>query len=124
MLNNSHLQFIKFLFVGAINTLFGYFVFALMIFLKLHYTLAALISIVSSIIFNFKTTGSIVFNNSNNKLLPKFIFVYFISYIFSITFLKLFLLAGLENMYLNSMILIIPNAILTFTLMKKYVFKK
>jgi hypothetical protein len=40
------LRFVIFLFVGGINTIFGYGIFALFIYLKLHYILASVVSTV------------------------------------------------------------------------------
>ena len=117
-------KFIKFCFVGVLNTLFGYAVFSLCIFLNFHYTIAALVSTILGILFNFKTTGVIVFRNNNNRLLFKFIAVYGIIYFFSITALKLFLIWGFSNMYLNSAILLLPNAVISYLLFKYFVFKQ
>jgi len=50
-------KFIRFLIAGAINTLFSTAVFTLLIFLKLHYSMALLIAAILGILFNFKTTG-------------------------------------------------------------------
>ena len=117
-------KFIKFCFVGIINTLFGYTIFSLCIFLNFHYTIAALISIILGTLFNFKTTGVIVFHNNNNRLLFKFITIYGIIYFLSITALKTFLLFGYSNMYLNSAILLGPNAVFSYLLFKYLVFNE
>lgn len=68
---NIDYQFVKFLFVGGINTAVGYGLFAFFLFLKFHYALAVLFATIVGICFNFKTTGSIVFKNSDNKLTKK-----------------------------------------------------
>ena len=53
--------FVKFVLVGILNTAFGYLVFALLLFLGLHYTLAVILSTIAGVLFNFKTTGTLVF---------------------------------------------------------------
>ncbi len=120
---NINWQFIKFLFVGGINTLFGYSVFSLCTFFNLHYTLSTLTATILGILFNFKTTGCIVFKNNNNNLIFKFLLVYGFVYLLTIGILKLFTIIGLNNMYINYAILLLPNAVLSFLLMKKFVFK-
>ena len=60
-------KFIKFLFVGGVNTVFGYSIFALFLFLGMHYAVATLFATILGILFNFKTTGVIVFNNKDNR---------------------------------------------------------
>lgn len=118
LLNN---RFVKFLIVGGINTVFGYGVFALLIFLKFHYAVAALLATILGILFNFKTTGTIVFKNSDNSLLFKFIGVYAVLYFINTGVLKIFHSYSV-NMYLAGALLIFPSAALSFLLNKKFVF--
>lgn len=120
---NIDFKFIKFLFVGSINAAFGYSVFALLLFLKFHYSLAVLLSTILGILFNFKTTGYIVFKNSDNKLIFRFFGVYAITYILNIICLKMFNMFNF-NLYLAGFILLLPTAIVSFFLMKKFVFNK
>ena len=119
---NIDWKFIKFLFVGGINTLFAYTVYAFSLFFGCHYTLATLVSNVLGVLFNFKTTGCIVFKNNENEKIFKFVFVYVFMYFLTIIELKMFSIFGFENMYLNYAIIVLPNAFITFSLMKKFVF--
>ena len=87
-IKNSKL--IKFLLVGMINSLFGYTVFSLLIFLKLlDYNIALLIATICGVLFNFKTTGTIVFKNGNNTLIIRFITVYLFIYVINLLFLQI-----------------------------------
>ena len=116
-------RFIRFLFIGGLNTLFGYGVFSLMIYLGLHYTLSALLSTIAGIIFNFHTVGSIVFNDRRYSLLARFILVYFIGYglnVFGIHFLMKYF----NNEYISAAILVMPLAVIMFSLHRKFVFRK
>ena len=115
-------RFLKFLMVGALNTVFGYSVFALFTYLNLHYTISTLLATILGILFNFKTTGCIVFKNGDNKLIFKFLFVYGVTYLLSIAFLRICEHFGFTNMYLNYAILLLPNAMIAYSLMKKFVF--
>jgi len=114
--------FIKFLFVGGLNTVFGYSAFALFIFWGLYYPFAVIISTILGVLFNFKTTGKLVFNNSKNNLLFKFIGVYGIICFLNIMFLRVFEIFKV-NMYFAGAVLVLPMAILSFGLNKKFVFK-
>ncbi|MFA5793885.1 MAG: GtrA family protein [Candidatus Brocadiia bacterium] len=120
MLNH---QFIRFLIVGGVNTVFGYSIYALFIYIGLHYTIAALASTILGVLFNFKTTGIFVFKSNRNSLLFKFIGVYAVIYLLNIACLKIFNMLEV-NMYLAGAILILPLAVLSFILNKKYVFKE
>lgn len=115
------LKFIKFLFAGGLNTIFGYSIFAILIFSGFHYTLAVFFSTMLGIFFNFKTIGKIVFKNNSNKLIFKFIGVYTIIYLLNILFLKI-LKSYNFDIYLAGALLIIPMAMLSFILNKKFVF--
>ena len=57
-------KFVRFLLVGVLNTLFGYFSFATLIIIGLDYKLAALLATIIGVLFNFQTTGRLVFGLS------------------------------------------------------------
>lgn len=116
-------KFIRFLIVGGLNTLFGYFMFALFIFLNFHYSIASLSATILGILFNFKTTGRLVFGNRDNVLIFKFFGVYTIIYFMNIAILKVFSIYKVD-MYLAGALLLLPTAVLSFMLNKKFVFKE
>ncbi|QGQ98464.1 GtrA family protein [Paenibacillus psychroresistens] len=115
--------FFRFLIVGGINTIFGYGLFAFFIYLNLHYSVASLLSTILGVLFNFKTTGKLVFNSSDNRLIVRFFAVYGMVYLVNVGLLKGFQLIGL-NVYIAGAILVLPLAILSFLLNRKFVFKK
>lgn len=139
-------KFIRFLFVGVINTLFGYGLFVLFIWFGMHYSIALLCSNILGILFNYKTTGYIVFANKSNRLILQFFLVYGVVYLFNL--LELYLLDK-SNVYeyilsfpildflyelplnlnkvgdvIGQAITLLPNAILSFLLNKIFVFKE
>ncbi|MFA5879962.1 MAG: GtrA family protein [Candidatus Margulisiibacteriota bacterium] len=117
----KNIQFIRFLFIGVINTLFGYSLFCLFIFLQFHYILAALFATILGVLFNFKTFGKFVFKVHDNSLIFKFVGVYVITFLTNIGMLKIFNIFHVSN-YLAGAILIFPIALLAFFLNKKFVF--
>lgn len=114
-------RFQIFLLVGTLNTLFGYSVYAFLLFIGLHYALAAFLATCIGVLFNFKTTGRIVFQSTGKGLLFKFILVYTVLYIINITILQFLLFIGI-NAYLGGAICIPPMALLSFFLNKRFVF--
>lgn len=114
--------FVKFILVGVLNTAFGYLAYALLLFLGLHYTLAVVLSTIAGVLFNFKTTGTIVFKNNNNKLIFKFVAVYAITTTLGIIILRMAELAGI-NLYLAGLVSTGICAIIAFLLNKNWVFK-
>jgi putative flippase GtrA len=115
--------FIRFLVVGGINTLFGYGLFALFLFLHLHYAIASLLSTIVGVLFNFKTTGRLVFQSNDNRLIVRFFAVYGMVYVLNVLLLKGFKWMGL-NLYISGAILILPLAVVSYLLNKRLVFKK
>lgn len=73
-------KFIRFIIIGGVNTLFGYGMFTLFKLMGLNYILAILFATLLGVLFNFVTTGRIVFENRENGLILKFIAVYAVVY--------------------------------------------
>ncbi|MDD5693582.1 MAG: GtrA family protein [Patescibacteria group bacterium] len=122
MIKKIDKRFIKFLFVGGLNTLFGYGLFAFFIFLHFNYLVAITFGTIIAIIFNFKTTGLIVFKSNDNKLIFKFFGVYLIVYILNVIGLRIFNQFNVSN-YIAGAVLLLPIAIISFLLMRSFVFK-
>ena len=114
--------FVKFILVGILNTAFGYLVFAALLYFGLHYTLAVVLSTIAGVLFNFKTTGTLVFKNNNNKLIFKFVAVYALTCIIGIIVLRLAEFVNV-NLYLAGMVSTGICAIIAFILNKNWVFK-
>ena len=116
-------QFRRYLLVGVLNTVFGYSIFAFFIYCGLHYVVAGFLSTCLAVIFNFKTTGTMVFRQANNALFLRFITVYTILFFVNICLLKLgtyFIM----NIYLNGAIVILLMAIAAYLLNKRFVFQR
>ena len=115
-------QFLRFLLVGVLNTLFGYTMFALFIFSGVHYSLASLFSTILGVLFNFRTTGRLVFNNRNNSLLWRFSLVYTVVYGCNVGLLRV--MDGYSiDMYVAGAVVVFPLALLSFFLNKRFVFE-
>lgn len=116
-------KFMRFLFVGALNTLFGYALFSLLIFSGLHYAMAVFFSTVGGTLFNFKTTGKIVFRADKNSLLFKFLGVYGVVYLLNVAALKAMAHFGV-SMYLAGILLALPMALVSYALNSRLVFRR
>lgn len=137
-------KFFKFLFVGFINTVFSYILYAFFVTLfsisfielKLNYiletifkgyltiaNLALFCQYIIGIMWNFKTTGSIVFKNNNNGLIFKFFGCYIFTFFLNSTLLWLLIDIFKINEYLAQAILVLPIAMVSFIILKLFVFK-
>lgn len=115
--------FVKFILVGILNTAFGYGAFALLMYTGLHYSAAVVLSTIAGILFNFKTTGVLVFKNKDNSLIFKFIAVYTLVCITGIIILRLAEIAHI-NLYFAGLVSTGICAVTAFLLNKHWVFKK
>lgn len=114
-------KLIRFFIVSGLNTIFGYGLFALLIFIGVAYPFALLMSTIAGILFNFKTIGVVVFKNHNNILIFKFFGVYAITYLCNLGGLALF--KSFEvNIYWGGAFLLIPVGLLAYVLNKVFVF--
>jgi putative flippase GtrA len=114
---------LKFLVVGGINTLFGYLIFSLFIYLGLYYPFAVFLTTCFGIFFNFKMLSRFVFDNSNTRLIPKFIGVYAIAYFLNISIIKISSYYT-TNLYIGGCIATLITAFASYYLNKNFVFRK
>lgn len=116
------LEFIRFLFVGAVNTLFGYGVYYLARLISHSDAISLIFANVLGVLFNFNTLGKIVFKNHELKLIFRFFLVYAIIYVVNLSALKIMNYFGLESI-IGQAFLVIPIALLSYILNKILVFR-
>ena len=114
-------RFIKFILVGALNTLFGLGAYALLIRLGLPVWASLIGGNVAGIFFNFVTTGHFVFADMLLRRLPRFVGAYLGLYV--LNYLLIQLLHALHMGAIGAQILLTPvMAIGSFYVMSRYVF--
>lgn len=120
--DRARMQFIRFLGVGSLNTVFGYAVFALLILTRMQPQPALLLTYVVGVIFNFWTTGRWVFGHARLDAFPRFVLAYLFIYLFNTA-----LFAGIERLGAHPLVsqaLCIPFvAVFAFALFKFRVFR-
>ena len=123
LINIQSILLYKYLLIGGVNTVFGYCVFAFLLFIGIHYSLAVLGATILGVLFNFQTYGRFVFKNHSVSFLGRFIFVYTIIYFANILLLLLFERL-VFNLYYSGALAIPFITYLGFILNKRYVWKK
>ncbi len=116
-------QIVRFVLVGIINTAVGYSLYAAFIYIGFNYIWSVLFSTILGVGFNFKTIGRFVFNNSSNRSIIKFIFVYGVVFLVNVTVIKILLFFSFDK-YMSGLIAIFPASMISFILNKIYVFKE
>jgi putative flippase GtrA len=115
-------RFATFLVVGGVNTLFGYGLFAVLILLGLPTPAAVILGTILGLLFNFISTGGVVFKNRKARLLPRFIAVYAVQMGLSIAALHLLERAGMHPLVAGALILP-PLAVFTYFALRRFVFR-
>lgn len=114
-------RFVMFLVAGGINTLFGYTVFALLVWLGTPNTPAVVLSTAIGILFNFKTFGK-VFAASGLARLPHFAGIYAVNMVVNAALLHILTRAGM-GAYLAEALIIAALAPCLFLAMRNLVFR-
>lgn len=115
-------QFVRFLFVGILNTAFGYSAFVLLVLVKLGPGVALFLATVLGVLFNYVTTGRLVFASRGFGRLPYFTAVYGLTFVLNLWSLRFLLSRGISPI-LAQAILLPVMVVLNFALNKIFVFR-
>jgi putative flippase GtrA len=115
-------QFAKFLVVGAVNTLFGYSVFAGLVLAGMAPMPALVITYVVGILFNYFTTGRYVFGHAGAGALLRFIAAYGVIYLFNVALYRAVEALGAGPLLAQALCLPVV-AVFSFVLFKFRVFR-
>jgi putative flippase GtrA len=81
-------EVIRFGLAGALNTAFGFGVYAGLVLLNVPVFLALLIATVLGVFFNFLTFGGFAFRRLEAQRLPRFLLAYALIYLFNLALLE------------------------------------
>lgn len=115
-------EIIRFVIVGFINTIFGYSVFMVLIFLKLNPINAIVITTCAGVLFNFKSISKYVFKKNDNHLIYKFVLLYFILLMCNIIFFKSINFV-IDNNYIAGIVSMFITSVLSFFSNRHFIFK-
>lgn len=116
-------QVCRYLVIGAFNTVIGYLLYCLCLYLGFHYTWAVLISNVISVIINFNTQGRVVFKHFHRSQFIKYIALVVFNYFINILLIHLMSYA-IPNYYLTGFIASLLLAINSYFVSKRFIFVK
>ena len=126
-LNKSlKLQVPKYLLMSGLNTIIAYRLFALLITIGLHYSIAALLPGIISIYIGYLANKKIVFNATvirKNSLLYYYIFYLFI-YLINVAIQASMHALGSSNDYWNGAVAVVITVIIAFVVNKWFFFAK
>ncbi|PPQ36945.1 GtrA family protein [Rhodoblastus acidophilus] len=116
-------RFLRFLVVGGLNTVFGYGLFYLLLRLSGSALFALTLGTVIGVLFNFVTTGALVFRTMERRRLAKFLGVYGIVYLYNAAGLTILQAMALDPALAG--LLLLPGAVaISYGLNRSFVFNR
>lgn len=118
------IKIIKFLSTGVLNTVFGYFVYAILLAINLPYLVALFAATIAGVIFNYFSFGKIVFRNiSGWPVFIRYLIAYTLIYTINAALLGLLTEYFMINPYIGQVLCIPTGVLLSWLLMNYWVYK-
>jgi putative flippase GtrA len=90
---------------------------------SVEYHVALTVSTILGVLFNFKTTGTIVFRNNKKRLIFRFVAMYGIIYVLNQIVLTLLVRADINELVSQAIVLPVM-VVLAFSMNRRFVFKR
>lgn len=117
-------RIVRFLGVGVLNTLFGYGVYAALVYVGLPYLVALFMATLAGVVFNYFSFGRMVFKaNGGWFVFGKFIIAYTLVYGVNAGLLSILTEGKYLNAYLAQGVCILPSVAISWFLMNQWVYK-
>jgi len=121
-LGRDNWRFVRFVVVGVVNTGFSYGIYVLLIVLGLRYMVANLVALLLGILFSFKTQGRLVFRETSNRRLWRFMLVWAVIYVANTALIGAIIARGFNPYTAGAMALPI-NVVLSYVAQTYFVFR-
>jgi putative flippase GtrA len=115
-------QFVRFVLVGGINTLFSYLVYAALLYLGLPYVAANFGAMLLGVMFSFRTQGWLVFGNTSGRLIFRFAACWCLIFLVNIAIIWSLIRLGL-NAYLSGAFALLPVTVISYLVQRFLVFR-
>jgi putative flippase GtrA len=112
----------KFVAIGIVNTAFGYLVYSSLYLATSDHRLSIVVATIIGVIFNFFTTGRVVFQNTNSARIFRFVAGYAIYLTANMVLLELLVRMGINALFAQ-LICLPPIALLTYFINARVVFR-
>ena len=118
-------RMLKFLGTGLLNTIFGYAIYALLVFVNVPALFALLTATVVGVVFNYFSFGRLVFRGHSGRLVfARFVMAYVVIYAANALLLNALTNEISLNAYVAQAICVPPSVLLSWLLMNHWVYKK
>ena len=118
------MKLIKFISVGATNTIAGYSVYALLIMLNISYLTSLLLATIIGVVFNYFSIGRLVFKSEGGSItFVKFVVTYGIIYLINAAALSTLITIFQVGAYVGQVLCVPISAFISWILMNYWVYK-
>jgi putative flippase GtrA len=114
---------VRFILVGLVNSAFGFAAYSMFTWLGYGYFLSSALATVAGVLFNYRTTRSLVFMGHDGTPFWRFVASYAVILAFTVTLLEISGIFGMDP-YLAGLLISIPSAALSYVLQRQFVFRK
>lgn len=115
----------KFLVVGLLNTVVGYGIYGILVLLQIPYLAALLMATIMGVIFNYFSTGKLVFKSSGGRIVfAKFIAAYSMVYGINAVVLDVLIKHFQFDPYIGQALCVPLSVVISWLLMNHWVYKK
>ena len=115
---------LMFLIAGVVNTLFGYAVYAILIFLGFSSSVALLVSTISGVVFNYNSHGSLVFRAGGGRFVfARYIISYVLIYLANVVIVDLISLKFMTGLYIAQLLYMPIGVCLSWLLINYWVYQ-
>ncbi|MES2089168.1 MAG: GtrA family protein [Pseudomonadota bacterium] len=114
-------RFLRFVFAGGVNTIFGLIAYMSLIVLGVPIWLALLLAGLAGIAFNFISLGGFAFRDLSSQRLPRFVACYLGCYLLNLMAIGV-MRAWIPDPLWAQVLLTLPMALLSYWLMSRFVF--
>src|SRR5437868_6901487 len=114
-------RFARYLFVGGLNTLFGFLAYSVLILLNAPTWVALVVGNIAGIVFNFFTVGGLVFRNLRYDRIVRFAACYLFILAVNLNLIE-WIMRYHSDRIVAQAILVLPIAVLSYFLMARFVF--
>ena len=114
----------KFLGIGVLNTLFGYGIYACLVFIGMPMLTSLFVATVLGVIFNYWSFGRVVFKVKGGWFVfGKFIVAYTAVYLINAALLSVLTEGEYLNAYFAQAVCILPSVLISWLMMNRWVYK-
>ena len=114
-------RFSRFILVGGLNTAVGYSLFLVALAIMPTTFSALFVANILAILFNFMTTGSLVFGARDSRLLPRFFGVYAVMFVYNSIGLTFLEDMGVRA-WVGGLVLLPSSVVISYLLNQRFVF--